>query len=154
MADLSRATALLQQLGPVMEPDAIRLHGEDLWEVETSALTIFLQYVEAEDRFTLYAELTIPASSDRTAVLELLLANNSQFMATGGVRMALSEPQGDAIMMVDLALEKLDVQQLQAVLQNFIEKHAYWKLAIGSVQQEAEETITSNEHIAAEMFRV
>jgi hypothetical protein len=81
------------------------------------------------DRLTLAAEVATPPADRQARIHATLLQYNNQWAATGGIRMALAEPDGAIIQLFDVPLAQLDAQRRANVLMGLVEKLRGWREA-------------------------
>ena len=132
---LETLISLLDELGPTMEKLVlIEQATTNSWLIVLddfeSALSLRL---DAEtNRVTLSCELGRPQEETRLRIYEALLTYNGLAELHGGIRMALREPGGVVIQEFDIQLERLDLNLLRQILEDFSNKAAAWEQIIES----------------------
>jgi hypothetical protein len=123
---------LLRDLGPLLdEVAAIEQLGPHLWAIGlTDGSTVTADYSEPSDKLVLATECGQPPASDRLLAYETLLAYNALWPETGGLRMALDQPGGRVVLLLDLAPQALTAVRFATVVQNFAAHARLWRQAI------------------------
>ena len=126
---------LMQQLGPLVdEIVAIRQVEQSVWALAVapdSALIV----VENQTAHKLTFRITIgpvPASR-RSAVYETVLLANSLWSESGGVCLALDEPDGNIEMICDLFQLDLDLATFVTVVTNILAKAKAWRKTLSKL---------------------
>ncbi len=132
MSDLQHINQLFTDLGPILEPDNILKHGEYRWQVSLPDLVILLEYNPQTSLLTQFAELPQPNQNDLVNIYENMLVFNAQFAQSKGLRLALTHPNGNALLIQDLATSNLDVSTLSASLLSLLDNHITWAKALES----------------------
>jgi len=70
--------------------------------------------------------LGAPSESMQLSVYETLLCYNLLWKDTGGVKMALSGPGGELVLLYELFVSELALNELQTVLSNFVSIAQVW----------------------------
>ena len=120
---------LMSEIGPLLEVAAvIEADDGDGWilaiEEDDSVL---VELDEAEGRLFLSAEAGLPDDEARPGLYETLLVYNAQWYASGGVRMALDEPGGEVVQMLELPAAGLEASRLAQVFVAFLEVLSGWR---------------------------
>jgi len=85
-----------------------------------------LEWAENPDRVVLTAILGTPSEAMQLSVYETLLCYNLLWKDTGGVKMALSGPGGELVLLYELFAATLNRHDLQTVLINFVSIAQVW----------------------------
>lgn len=93
---------------------------------------ILLNLVPDQHKLVLSITLSVPPSEQRLAVYEVMLAYNPLWEETGGVKMALAGSHGPIVQLFELSTTDLDLEALDTVLVNFVDKARMWRAAIAS----------------------
>lgn len=134
MSNMAHVERLFEELGPLLEPLAVAYDQEEAhWAVvidETNQIDI----VYDEDTECFVFALDLGAVPDETAesVHELLLRFSFVWRQTGGLHAAL-DGEGHAVLMYKHAVQGLDVQTLQALLDSLHTHSQYWAELIADV---------------------
>jgi len=131
---INQVTALLDQLGPVLNPLAIEASEEhQSWGIALEDdVNVLVQFDAQKGCLVLACEVGAPPAGDRTGIYELLLHTNYHWDTTGGLRLALNAPGGDVVQAYELAVADLDVSQLSATVISFAESAKAWREIIQS----------------------
>lgn len=89
-----------------------------------------LEWAESPDRVVLTAMLGVPSESMQLSVYETLLCYNLLRKDTGGVKMALSGPGGELVLLYELFASNLNRNELQTVLINFVSISQVWSMYV------------------------
>ena len=79
----------------------------------------------------------------REDVLQSMLAFNSLWAETGGVRMAIDPPSGQITQICDLLTHVIDVTKLAQAVEALLKKADSWKAVLAG----AETTVTTSEEV-------
>jgi hypothetical protein len=128
MKDLEKITLVMAEVGPLDEEiyEVLRLK-EDFWAVRFAEVDVEVEFEAASGRLVLSAEIGAAPAERQAEIYETLLMYNLLWRETGGVRMALSEPDGGVIQSVDLLLSIVDANLLAIVLHNLNERTTMWR---------------------------
>ncbi len=123
---------LMSEIGPLLELGAvIESDDGDGWilafDEDDGAL---IELDEDEGRIFLSAEAGRPDNEARPQLYETLLIYNAQWSASGGVRMALDEPGGAVVQMLELPAAELDAARLSQVFAAFLEVLSGWRAIV------------------------
>ena len=122
----------MSEIGPLLELGAvIESDDGDGWVLvidEDDGVLVELD--EAEGRIFLSAEAGLPDDDARARLYETLLAYNAQWYASGGVRMALDEPGGVVVQMLELPAAELDAARLSQVFTAFLKVLSGWRAIV------------------------
>jgi len=89
-----------------------------------------LEWAEQPDRVVLTTLLGTPSEAMQLSVYETLLCYNLLWKDTGGVKMALSGPGGDLVVIYELFSVDLTLGELQTVLTNFVSIAQIWTVYV------------------------
>ncbi len=126
--NLERMQIMMEEIGPAMpEIEAVIQSEEKNWAIQFEDQSIvMLEWAENPDRVVLTAMLGIPSESMQLSVYETLLCYNLLWKDTGGVKMALSRPGGELVLLYELFASSLNRNELQTVLINFVSISQVW----------------------------
>ena len=148
MQTAERVRQVLTEVGPLLELEAVT-EGEDstTWLLAIDEQTVvFVELDEANDRLMLSTPLGEPPEARRAELLETLLAYNSLWTQTGGVRMALDAPGGSVAQMFELAVGDLDASRFAAIFVQFVDISAGWRAVISGDGKSTDEEDTPGPH--------
>ncbi len=123
---------LMSEIGPLLELGAvIESDDGDGWILAIDEDDgVLVELDEAEGRILLSAEAGLPDDEARAQLCETLLVYNAQWSASGGVRMALDEPGGGVVQMLELSAAELDAARLSQVFVAFLETLSGWRTVV------------------------
>ena len=132
MSAKSLVTQVMTEIGPLLELGAvIESDDGDGWIlVVDEDNSVLVELDETEERILLSADAGLPDDDARPRLYEMLLAYNRQWHATGGIRMALEEPGGEVVQMLELPVAGLGVTRLAQVFVAFLEVLAGWRTIV------------------------
>lgn len=130
--NLQRMQIMMEEIGPVMPSiEAVIQSEEKNWAIQFDDQSIvMLEWAEKPDRVVLTAMLGTPSESMQMSVYETLLCYNLLWKDTGGVKMALSGPGGELILLYELFSTDLTLNELQTVLANFVSIAQVWSVYV------------------------
>jgi hypothetical protein len=128
MTDFSHAHDLMLQVGDMLDlPQVTEFAENNSWLLVTKDnIAVSVELDSDNGRLMLTATVGAP-SRERPADLETLLVHNMAWRETGGVRFALDQPGGEALLLFDVALAGLDASRLQALVGDLAAKAAVWR---------------------------
>jgi Tir chaperone protein (CesT) family len=128
MTDFARAHDLMVQVGEMLDlPQVTEFAERQSWLLVTKNNTsVSIELDGDSGRLVLTASAGSP-SRDRPTDLETLLVHNLAWRETGGLRFALDQPGGEALLLFDVAMAGLDASQLQALVGDLAAKAAIWR---------------------------
>ena len=134
MDNFQHIHTIMSELGPLLELAEITEFTEEAtWMLIVDEDTVLIaDYDSAATRLYLSADVATPPDDKRTAIYEMLLQYNLSFRETGGMRMSLDGPGGMVVQSCDLWTHHLDLDVLQTVVVNFIEKLHIWREQVSS----------------------
>ena len=136
---------VMSEIGPMLELAAVVESDEgDGWLLaidEEDAVLVELD--DAQDRIFLSADAGVPPEEARLRLYEMLLVYNRQWPASGGVRMALEEPGGEVVQMLELPAAGLDATRLGQILVSYLEILAGWRAVVSGRPRPEEEADTA-----------
>lgn len=132
MSAAPKIDLLMNELGPVLDPLAIRSHPDHQgWSLLLDEETLLLVDLDDEARkLVLSHDVGEPPDGDRFALYELMLVHNHQWDRTGGRRMAVDLPGGSVVMLQDIAIQDLDVPTLCGLITSFAEAARVWRRVV------------------------
>ena len=130
--NLERMQIMMEEIGPAMpEVEAVIQSEEKNWAIQFEDQSIvMLEWAESPDRVVLTAMLGIPSETMQLSVYETLLCYNLLWKDTGGVKMALSGPGGELVLLYELFTTNLNRNELQTVLINFVSIAQVWSVYV------------------------
>ena len=130
--NLERMQIMMEEIGPAMpEVEAVIQSEEKNWAIQFEDQSIvMLEWAESPDRVVLTAMLGIPSETMQLSVYETLLCYNLLWKDTGGVKMALSGPGGELVLLYELFATNLNRNELQTVLINFVSIAQVWSVYV------------------------
>lgn len=130
--NLERMQIMMEEIGPSLSDIQTVIQSEDRnWAVQFSDDSIvMLEWVEGPDRVVLTSLLGAPSESMQLSVYETLLCYNLLWKDTGGVKMALSGPGGELVVIYELFSTDLTLNELQTVLTNFVSIAQIWTMYV------------------------
>ena len=139
--NLQRIQIMMEEIGPsIPEIEAVIQSEEKNWAIQFDDQSIvILEWTENPDRLVLTAMLGKPSESMQLSVYETLLCYNLLWKDTGGVKMALSGPDGEIILLYEFFIGNATLQEFQTVLMNFTSIAQVWSVYVtGEGDQPAE----------------
>jgi hypothetical protein len=135
---LTRAMQLLDGLGEVWpELAAVDRVGEDTWLIALEDGTaIVVEWVDGPPRLVLSTPIGSPELDRRFGVYEAVLGLNALWRHTGGIRVALSAPDGEITVMLDLLTGDVTAQELQQKLADWCAQTRAWRDYLAKPAQE------------------
>ena len=139
MASKENVHTLLTKIGQQMDLDEVVEFEEDnLWVLAFPGdLVVEIDYVEAQNRIYLAANLGKPAEEREAEFYKLLLQYNYLWEETGGARTAL-DSEGEVFLVLDLPAD-LEFTELQACLGNFRQTVPSWRSLLSQTSTGAQE---------------
>jgi len=130
--NLEHMQIMMEEIGPAMpEIEAVIQSEEKNWAIQFEDQSIvMLEWAESPDRVVLTAMLGVPSESMQLSVYEALLCYNLLWKDTGGVKMALSGPGGELVLLYELFASNLNRNELQTVLINFVSISQVWSVYV------------------------
>jgi hypothetical protein len=150
MSFKTQAHQLMSEIGPLLDlVGVVESDDGQAWLLivdDEDALSVELD--DARGCLVIAAEVGTPGEAGRAQLYELLLAYNALWDVSGGIRMALDEPGGGVLQLLDLPAEGLDPSQLADVLARFLEIRLGWMQVVsaigdGAAPGEVEEMVSS-----------
>jgi hypothetical protein len=128
MNDIEKIAHAMSEVGPLEHGifEILRLR-DDFWAVRFAQVEVEVELEPAARRLVLSAEIGPVGLERQTEVYETLLMYNLLWRETGGVRMALTEPDGGVIQSVDLHFSLIEAPLLAVVLHNLNERTLMWR---------------------------
>jgi len=132
MANMEQMHDLMIEIGPLMElAEVVEFDNGAAWSLAIDDdVAVLAEYDPEQGRLHLTGEVGAPPAERRTATYETLLLFNGHWQETGGVRMALDEPGGLVLQVVDITADGLNAAALQMIVGNFVEKLLVWRTVI------------------------
>ncbi len=130
---LKRMQIMMEEIGPSLpEIECVIQNEETQWAIQFDDRSIvMLEWAEKPDRVALTAILGKPSERMQLSVYETLLCYNLLWKDTGGVKMALSGPGGELVLLYELFFtDELNLSGLQTVLTNFASIAQVWNVYV------------------------
>lgn len=129
MANIQQIKQLMVEIGPALELLEVReFEDPDIWTlIVNEEVLVFAEFDESRDVVVLSVDLAELPEASRAERHALLLTYNNQWRETGGVRMALDEPEGTVQQIFDISANGLNVQNFGTALTNFAEIAQTWR---------------------------
>lgn len=130
--NLERMQIMIEEIGPSVPDIQAVIQSEDTnWAIQFNDQSIvMLEWVNSPDRVVLTSMLGVPSESMQLTVYETLLCYNLLWKDTGGVKMALSGPGGELVVIYELFAADLTLSELQTVLTNFVSIAQIWMVYV------------------------
>ena len=144
--NLERMQIMMEEIGPSMsEIEAVIQSEERNWAIQFDDQSIvMLEWAESPDRVVMTAMLGTPTESMQLSVYETLLCYNLLWKDTGGVKMALSGPGGELVLLYELFAGNLSLNELQTVLTNFVSIAQVWSVYVTGESDQAAPALPSS----------
>lgn len=144
--NLERMQIMMEEIGPSMsEIEAVIQSEEKNWAIQFDDQSIImLEWADNPDRVVLTAMLGTPTESMQLSVYETLLCYNLLWKDTGGVKMALSGPGGELVLLYELFSVNLSLNELQTVLANFVSIAQVWSVYVTGESDQAAPSLPSS----------
>ncbi|MGO0309457.1 type III secretion system chaperone [Endozoicomonas acroporae] len=129
MSQLEQINQLMIDVGPLTDVHAIvKKKDESGWTLvyEESVWVDFLYSPELQ-KLTLIAPIGKPGEERQNYTYQTLLEYNWLFETTEGIRIALTEPGGNLMQLLDLFVADLDLSMLRTVVENFTARARRWQ---------------------------
>ena len=130
--NLERMQIMMEEIGPSMPDIEAVIQSENTnWAIQFEDQSIvMLEWAEQPDRVVLTTLLGTPSEAMQLSVYETLLCYNLLWKDTGGVKMALSGPGGELVLLYELFSANLNLNELQTVLSNFVSIAQVWSVYV------------------------
>lgn len=127
-SNLERMQIMMEEIGPSIPDIEAVIQSEDKnWAIQFEDQSIvMLEWAEQPDRVVLTTLLGTPSESMQLSVYETLLCYNLLWKDTGGVKMALSGPGGELVLLYEMFASNLSLADMQVVLTNFLSIAQVW----------------------------
>ena len=127
-SNLERMQIMMEEIGPsIPEIEAVIQSEDKNWAIQFEDQSIvMLEWAEQPDRVVLTTLLVTPSESMQLSVYETLLCYNLLWKDTGGVKMALSGPGGELVLLYEMFASSLNLADMQVVLTNFLSIAQVW----------------------------
>ena len=122
MTPAETVEALIAEMGPVLDPLLIESFSDPAcWGVLIDEETpVLVDLLEQAGMLVLSIEVDVPQETRRPRLYEQLLMHNHRWEQQGGLRMALDQPGGSVVVVIqDLVIEGLDVTGMCSALTAF-----------------------------------
>ncbi len=131
-SNLERMQIMMEEIGPSMPDIEAVIQSEDTnWAIQFEDQSIvMLEWAEQPERVVLTTLLGTPSEAMQLSVYETLLCYNLLWKDTGGVKMALSGPGGELVLLYELFASNLNLNEMQIVLTNFLGIAQVWSVYV------------------------
>ena len=121
---------LLKDLGPLLDPDEIRVTENGWLIVLDDKRLIDIEFDPVMNRILLSCLVGHIDESHHELTYRQLLQYNTLWLVTGGLRFSLSDNPNEVMLMLELPVPALEVQLFYTAIQNFIEVGSCWSTII------------------------
>ena len=134
---------LLQEAGPREDEilGVLRI-ADDRWAIRFEDVDVEVEYNPETGRILFAAVIGTPPPLRARAVYEALLNYTMLWRETGGVRMGLNGPAGEAVQMVEFAADDLDPALVAVVAGNLAARTLVWRAHLNDEVEDAEQPIS------------
>lgn len=131
MNDNHRIDALMQELGPLLQPEEIVAHEEECaWLIAMDEeIGIEVVHDDEQRRLVFHLHLSPVPEERQLEIYRMMLVYNYLWTETGGLRMAL-DSSGGATLLYEHPVLELDATSLKDVISNFAEQGRIWQAVI------------------------
>lgn len=131
-SNLERMQIMMEEIGPSMTEIEAVIQSEDKnWAIQfDDQAIVMLEWADQPDKVVLTTMLGTPSEAMQLSVYETLLCYNLLWKDTGGVKMALSGPGGELVLLYELFAANLTINELQVVLTNFLSIAQVWSVYV------------------------
>ncbi len=131
-SNLERMQIMMEEIGPSMNEIEAVIQSEDKnWAIQfDDQAIVMLEWSDQPDKVVLTTMLGTPSEAMQLSVYETLLCYNLLWKDTGGVKMALSGPGGELVLLYELFATDLTINELQVVLTNFLSIAQVWSVYV------------------------
>ncbi len=132
---------IVADLGPLVDRlQQVTTPGTGRWILEFDNEAILCELNSSADRLYLTMSVGPLPEARREDTLEALLAFNSLWAETGGVRLALDRPGGEILQLCDILTQGIDVTKVAHVVEALLAKAQTWKSLIAGAETTAVES--------------
>lgn len=151
---LGEIDLILQEAGPREDGilGVLRI-ADDRWTIRFEEVDVEVECNSETGRVLFAAVIGPPPPSRARAVYEALLSYTMLWRETGGVRMGLNGPAGEAVQMVELAADELDPALAAVVAGNLAARTLVWRAHLNDDVDDAEHS-TSVDPADFNMIRI
>ena len=143
---LSDLQHLIRQLGPSL-PDISTIIEEDLdsWQIIfVTGLSLQISWQESPARVLLCCAIGKPEESQREKIFARLLNMNLLLQGVANVKLALSSPEDDVILIGEIESEPMTIEALQAEISEYLRFAAHFSDLITQSEMDATEADLSH----------
>ena len=143
--DNSQLTELFTEAGPLIDAEELSYdEDEQVWGFTFDGEPPCLLQVGANPQhIVLSGEIAPLPEGGRLKLYELMLRYNDQAAESGGVRLAIDDPEGAAILSVDLNRDGLTLESISQLVEGFLGLRRSWMTILGEWQEEDASTTPS-----------
>lgn len=138
---LSDLQHLIRQLGPSLtEITTIIEEDLDSWHIIfDTGVSLQINWQETPARVLLYCAIGQPGNSQREKIFAWLLNMNLLLQGVANVKLALSSPEDDVILLGELEFDSMTLETLQADISDYLRYAAHFSELISKSDIEIEE---------------
>lgn len=144
---LSDLQHLIRQLGPSL-PEITTITEEDLdsWQISfDSGFSLQISWQETPTRVLLCCAIGQPVEAEREKIFARLLTMNLLLQGVANVKLALSSPEDDVILIGELEVETMSLEVLQKEIADYLRFAAYFSVFITNPNADSAELDFSHE---------
>jgi len=124
---VEKIAVMMAELGPALDADEVRQHGDDNWVLVLDGASLVVTYRSDIQSIMLCHPVGCPSVEQRLAAYEAMLLYNSLWREHGGIRLALQEPGGEVEQLFELPVADLDLDTLKTVAENLLSVGSRWQ---------------------------
>lgn len=128
MMELDQINTIVTESGPLDEEIiSVARVADDRWMIQFEPIIISLEADAERGRLMLIGEIGPVPEERRNELLTAMLSYGLLWRETGGLRMAVSQSDNVATLMVDLAGEEIEPRLIACVAANLAERTLLWQ---------------------------
>lgn len=141
--NLPRVQSLMQDLGPLVpEIDVLLQKDDNRWLLQSrDGLQIEIEHYEQPSRLMFSASIGCPDAEHLSEMHITMLCTNLLFAEEHSLRVALTHPGGEFMLISELVLEDYSLDSLRQMLTNYLQQVRYFCELISSSDQINSEAI-------------
>ena len=126
--DSEQLDRLMAEVGPLDDdiPECVRLEGGD-YAVRFDDVDVFVEWDAASARLVLSVEVATPPASRAASIYEALLAYNSLWRETGGLRLALTGARAPPCRSSTSPAPRSKPKTVAVVAVNLVQRTSIWR---------------------------
>ena len=126
--------------------ECVRMEDGD-YAVRFDEVDVFVEWDPGTARLVLSVEVGTPPASRAASICEALLAYNSLWRETGGLRLALTGREGAVLQIADLAGPAIDPKTIAIVAVNLVERTSIWRAYFELEADSPQQLLPSSENV-------